>query len=193
MMERFKLYLDEGIVSSVAAFTFIKKLTTSFENWEEFKNGIIDKDGKIINRTKKIPIFNGIARKIKILFQRFVPNKKYLALLLTMYLLKKESVSDPLENLVKEELDQKLTLEEKVVLIDILTEITTSKDAGDYPKPFFVGNTRIFISSAHIFNNVNPDTALPLTQDEMDKLGYDVYKDYPNCKDWKGFLKKLIE
>ena len=139
MMERFKLYLDEGIVSSVAAFTFIKKLTTSFENWEEFKNGIIDKDGKIINRTKKIPIFNGIARKIKILFQRFVPNKKYLALLLTMYLLKKESVSDPLENLVKEELDQKLTLEEKVVLIDILTEITTSKDAGDYPKPFFVG------------------------------------------------------
>lgn len=137
-MIKFKSYLDEGVVSSIAAVVFIKKLTTSFENWDEFKKGIIDKDGKILKG--KLSIFNNIARKIKRLFHRFVPNKKYLLLLISMYLLKKEDITDPLEELVKDELDQYLTVEEKVKLIDILNEVSnTTKSVGAFSEKFFVG------------------------------------------------------
>lgn len=137
-MKSFKSYLDEGIVSSVAAFGFVKKLSTSFEKWDEFKNGIIDKDGRVINKTKKISIFNDIARKIRILFLKFVPNKKYFALLVAMYLIRKEDVSDPLEDLVKEELDNRLSEEEKFTLIDILNEVSNaSKSVGNSPKKYF--------------------------------------------------------
>ena len=123
VLEGFKNYINEGTISTIAAFSFIKLLSTSFENWKVFKDGLIDVEGKIIKKTPKLPIFTNIARKIKILFQRFVPNKKYLAVLIAMYLLKKEEVMDDYEQIVKEELDKSLTEEESQKLIKILAEV----------------------------------------------------------------------
>lgn len=140
-MEKFKYLFNEGIVSSVAAFSFIKKLTTPFNKWELFKNGTIDEEGKFLKKNIKIPVFDGIARKIKRLFHKFLPGKKkYIALLLAMYLLKKEDIADPIEEIVKEELDNQLSENEKNILMNLLNEISnTTKGVGEYSPKFFVG------------------------------------------------------
>lgn len=122
-MKNFKGFLNEGAVSTIIAFGFVKLLSTNFEDWKAFKTGIIDKDGKILKNTPKLSIFDNIARKIKILFHKFVPNKKYLAILIAMYLLKKEEVIGDYEKIVKEELDRALTEEEAESLIKILNEV----------------------------------------------------------------------
>lgn len=140
-MDSFKTHLNEGVVSALVAVSFITKLTTSFEKWDAFKKGIIDKNGKIIKKNTKLPIFDNIARKIKILFHKFLPGKKkYIALLLSMYLIKTEDVDDPYNNLIKEELDHQLTDKEKNSLMGILNEVTnTSKGVGKYSGKFFIG------------------------------------------------------
>ncbi len=136
---KFKTYVNEGVVSTVVAYDFVKKLSTNFEDWKEFKDGIIDADGKIIKSSKKkMPPFQNIARKIKLLFHKFVPNKKYLALLLAMYLLKEDI--DEMENIVKEQLEKDLTPKEKKLLIKVLMEVTsTDKGVGEYSEKLFVG------------------------------------------------------
>lgn len=122
-MKKFKVFLNEGAISTIAAFSFIKLLSTSFESWQAFKSGLIDEKGKILKKSPKLPIFTNIARKIKVLFEKFVPNRKYLAVLIAMYLLKKEDVVDEYELLIKEELDRSLTDEETKSLIKILNEV----------------------------------------------------------------------
>lgn len=139
---KFKTYINEGLVSGIVAIKFIKLLTSNFEKWDLFKSGGIDEDGKIIDKKIKIDTFENIARKIKILFNKFVPNKKYLTLLLAMYLLKKEDIihPDPVENLLKEQLDNNLSEDEKQLLIKLLKEVTsTSAGVGKYDEKIFVG------------------------------------------------------
>lgn len=145
MDKTFKEYINEGVVSVVAAISFTKLLTTPFEKWKSCKMGLIDNKGKILRKPKtseekkQFGVFENIARKIKILFHKFVPDKKYLSLLFAMYLLKKESVNS-LENILKEELNQKLTNDENKILISILYEISnSSKSVGDGKEIFFVG------------------------------------------------------
>lgn len=125
-MDKFKEFLNEGAITTIAAIGFVKLLSTNFENWESFKSGIIDKDGKILKKSPKLPVFTNIARKIKVLFQKFVPNKKYMAMLIAIYLLKKEEVLDGYEEIIKIELEKTLTEDEIKKLVKILCEVELS-------------------------------------------------------------------
>ena len=116
-------YYNEGIVSTVAVAGFVKMLITDFSKWKEFKSGLIDVDGKLIKTIPKISAFKNIARKIKILFKRFVPSKGYLAMLLTIYFLKNEDVISEYDQIIKDELEKSLTEEEKDLLVKVLKEL----------------------------------------------------------------------
>ena len=144
-MERFKNYLNEGVVTAVIAYKFTTMIATPFDKWKTYKSGMIDIKGKILRKAntpeekKQTGTFWNIARKIKILFNKFVPNKKYLALLLGIYLMKKEN-TDQFENMLKEQLDKDLSENEQIALIGVLTEISkASTSVGDYKEKFFVG------------------------------------------------------
>ena len=143
-MTTFKSYLNEGVVTTVLAYKFTTMIATPFDKWKAYKSGMIDIKGKKLRKAKtqeeknQTGAFWNIARKIKILFNKFVPNKKYLALLLAMYLMKKESI-DPYESVVKEQLDKNLTNVEQTMLINILNEISKSTSGFVEQEKFFVG------------------------------------------------------
>jgi hypothetical protein len=144
-MSSFKNYLNEGVVTALIAYSFTSRIATPFDKWKAYKSGMIDVNGKILRKAqtpeekKQTGTFWNIARKIKILFNKFVPNKKYLALLLGMYLLKKEN-NDQYENMIKEQLDKDLSKNEHNALIGVLNEISkSSTGVGDYKEKFFVG------------------------------------------------------
>lgn len=50
MSTKHKIFLSEGAVDFVVLYSFLKKLTTPFEQWDAYKLGIIDDEGKVLRK-----------------------------------------------------------------------------------------------------------------------------------------------
>ena len=54
-MENFKEYLSESrAIDLFVAYRFLRILTTTWEDQEAFKHGIIDKDGKLLRKANTL-------------------------------------------------------------------------------------------------------------------------------------------
>lgn len=103
-------------LSKLQAYNFGILLSKPFKDWQEYKNGIIDEEGKIL-QTGKINTFENLIRKIKRLLNKFVPDGSFFQTLISLYLLK-ESAND--NNELKEEIEKVLTDKEQELLYKIL-------------------------------------------------------------------------
>lgn len=119
-----------GAFSKLMAITFATLLAKPFKNWKAFKLGLINekgdkiKEAKTPEEKKALAGIKDFVRKLKRLLIKVLPDSRLLGFLITLYLLKKESISEE-ENEIKEEIDNVLTKRE---LNDMLNYLNICKN-----------------------------------------------------------------
>lgn len=95
--------MAKGVLDLGAVYMFLKRLVTPFEEWEAFKTGLIDADGKVIvQRSKRTPAqenswgyFDRLVANLKKLLGKLPGGKTRLASFAAALLLLKENDLDP--------------------------------------------------------------------------------------------------
>jgi len=92
--------LTEGAVDFLVLYSFLKKLTTPFTEWEAFKLGIIDEDGKVLRKRATLTepkekgaftLFDILVLNIKKIIERLPNGKSKLATFIAgLFLMKEE-------------------------------------------------------------------------------------------------------
>ena len=131
--------LTESLADTVIVYLIIKKLSTPFEEWEAYKEGIIDRNGKKIKEPKTFKerkawtFFDRFIANLKRIMQKFVGKSRFAAIATAAVLLKDNftPIAGPLlteEN--AEELTSANQLEIKRVLntLDDLPKLSSSID-----------------------------------------------------------------
>lgn len=112
-----------GAFSKIMAFTFATLLAKPFKSWKAFKMGLIDEKGNKIKEPKtpnekdSLSGIKDFVRKVKRLLIKVVPDSRLLGFLITLFLLKKESVEI---SEARQILDDNLTKKEINDMVDIL-------------------------------------------------------------------------
>lgn len=92
-------FLTEGVVDILVLYTFLKKLTTPFEDWDAFKLGIIDADGKVLRKRATLTslkekaaftLLDVLVMNIKKIIERLPNGKSRLATFIAGLFLMKE-------------------------------------------------------------------------------------------------------
>lgn len=130
---KFSELLQEGAMSRITttymAYRFGKLLKKDFTDWEAYKFGLIDEEGKIIKKpTSKeekntLGTIETLARKIKKTLLKYVGNRKVMFTVMALYLMKRESVDVKIE----EALNATLTESEIASTIELLKIIEEEK------------------------------------------------------------------
>ena len=88
------MLINESISDSIVVYLILKKLMKPFKEWEAYKHGIIDKDGKKLKKPltsaekKSWTMLDRFVARLKWVMQKFVGKSKMAAALTTAYLLK---------------------------------------------------------------------------------------------------------
>jgi len=122
--------LTEKLTSTIVIYMILKRLLTKWENWEAYKNGIIDKNGKRIRkpRTSKeresFDILDRFCWSIKRLLTKFIGDSKFVYLFSTAYLMKEELSTIVITNFdkYKEELSS-FTATQQQQIFNVLKEM----------------------------------------------------------------------
>jgi len=93
----------KGVVDLATIYMFLKRLVTPFEQWDAYKTGLIDKDGKVIvdkaNRTpeqdKSFGYFDRLVANLKKLLGKIPGGKTRIASFAAALLLLREKNIDP--------------------------------------------------------------------------------------------------
>lgn len=87
-----------GLIDAALAYTFIKKLTLPFEQWDAYKQGIIDAEGNfLVKGSKKLSAFDHLILKLKRIIMGFPGGKSRIATIAAAMLLMKEDTTENLE------------------------------------------------------------------------------------------------
>jgi len=95
--------MAKGVVDLAAIYLFLKRLVTPFDQWDAYKTGLIDKDGKVIvdkaNRTpeqeKSFGYFDRLVANLKKLLGKVPGGKTRIASFAAALLLLREKNLDP--------------------------------------------------------------------------------------------------
>lgn len=95
--------MAKGVVDLAAIYMFLKRLVTPFEQWDAYKTGLIDKDGKVIvdkaDRTpeqiKSFGYFDRLVANLKKLLGKVPGGKTRIASFAAALLLLREKNIDP--------------------------------------------------------------------------------------------------
>lgn len=92
------------ITNTLFVKRFLELLITPFTNWQQYKNGVIDAQGQVLvshadfKKAFSDPLFK-IVRKLKMLLIRFgIKDNKSALSLISLYLLKEDTLSNTLSN-----------------------------------------------------------------------------------------------
>ena len=95
--------MAKGVFDIAAVYMFLKRLVTPFEEWEAFKTGVIDADGKVITSKKDRTgeqdrswgYFDRLVGNLKKLLNKIPGGKSRLGTFAAALLLIKEQELDP--------------------------------------------------------------------------------------------------
>lgn len=102
-MNTHKTLLTEGAVDFVVLYSFLKKLTTPFEQWDAYKLGIIDDEGKVLRKRvtltepeekRAFSLFDILILNIKKMIHKLPGGKSRLATFIAGLFLIKEQRND---------------------------------------------------------------------------------------------------
>jgi len=119
--------LEESVLNMVGTFyiyKIIKQLILPYNKWEAFKDGAIDKDGKIIDKTVDMSFYDKVLLSIKKILSKFM-NKKTLSLMLILKYIT-ENVQDRVQD--KEYIPFLLEMIENRYFKDVKDDIITEAD-----------------------------------------------------------------
>jgi len=93
----------KGVVDLAAIYMFLKRLVTPFEQWDAYKTGLIDKDGKVIvdkadrtpEQNKSFGYFDRLVANLKKLLGKLPGGKTRIASFAAALLLLREKNLDP--------------------------------------------------------------------------------------------------
>lgn len=108
--------------NKLKAYEFAIKLSRSFEKWDAFELGLIDKDGELIKRPKtkeekdSLDTFDNLIRKVKRLLLKYIPGKNLFSFIISAYLLKQEGIINGNNNVI-DEINEILSDDEQACLI----------------------------------------------------------------------------
>jgi hypothetical protein len=112
--------------SKLMAVTFATLLSKPFKDWKAFELGLIDEKGNLLRNPENRPERDSLAgvkdlvRKIKRLMVKVIPDSRLLGLLVTAYLLKKESVDNIDLTEIKDLIEKELTESEFNAMISYI-------------------------------------------------------------------------
>jgi hypothetical protein len=95
--------MAKGVFDIAAIYMFLKRLVTPFEQWDAYKTGLIDKDGKVIvpknertqEQNKSYGYFDRLVANLKKLMAKIPGGKTRIASFAAALLLLKEKNLDP--------------------------------------------------------------------------------------------------
>jgi len=155
-----------SVVDAFGAYLFVKHLAKPFEEWEAFKLGLIDKNGKRLRKAKSDPekksmsLFHNLVRNLKKVLQKLPFGKSKLASLGAALFLLREEHNVEYDRLISEL---------NTVLPEMLSESyeSTELECGYYA-----------LNENHILYNEFKNTTLILKEDKpFDTFnGIDFYK-----------------
>lgn len=95
--------MAKGVVDLAAIYMFLKRLVTPFEQWDAYKTGLIDKDGKVIvdkadrtpEQNKSFGYFDRLVANLKKLLGKVPGGKSRIASFAAALLLLREKNIDP--------------------------------------------------------------------------------------------------
>ena len=89
-----KYMITEGLADTVMVYLIIKKLSTPFTEWEAYKKGLIDENGKKIktavtfDERKSWTVFDRFIANLKKIMSKFVGKSRFAAIATSAYLLR---------------------------------------------------------------------------------------------------------
>jgi len=95
--------MAKGVVDLAAIYMFLKRLVTPFDQWDAYKTGLIDKDGKVIvdkadrtpEQNKSFGYFDRLVANLKKLLGKIPGGKTRIASFAAALLLLREKNIDP--------------------------------------------------------------------------------------------------
>ena len=95
--------MAKGVIDLAAIYMFLKRLVTPFEQWDAYKTGLIDKDGKVIvdkadrtpEQNKSFGYFDRLVANLKKLLGKVPGGKSRIASFAAALLLLREKNIDP--------------------------------------------------------------------------------------------------
>jgi hypothetical protein len=95
--------MAKGVIDLAAIYMFLKRLVTPFEQWDAYKTGLIDKDGKVIvdkadrtpEQNKSFGYFDRLVANLKKLLGKIPGGKTRIASFAAALLLLREKNIDP--------------------------------------------------------------------------------------------------
>jgi len=142
--------MAKGVVDLAAIYMFLKRLVTPFEQWDAYKTGLIDKDGKVIvdkadrtpEQNKSFGYFDRLVANLKKLLGKVPGGKSRIASFAAALLLLREKNIDPddieyLEECLQHYMKEADMLVEEGVMAGTPTNNTTmGPGMGDDPQAF---------------------------------------------------------
>lgn len=142
--------MAKGVIDLAAIYMFLKRLVTPFEQWDAYKTGLIDKDGKVIvdkadrtpEQNKSFGYFDRLVANLKKLLGKIPGGKTRIASFAAALLLLREKNLDPddveyLEECLQHYMQEAEMLVEEGVMAGTPTNNTTmGPGMGDDPQAF---------------------------------------------------------
>lgn len=129
--------LTENMVNTVALYMILKKIMAPFEDWDAYKLGIIDKDGKKLKEpknSKELAAWDLLTKFVwnfKKTIMKFVGKSKFATFLSAAYLLKDSLslfyIQQNCKNL-NESLLQDMTFAKQSVLVSLIRSLPENKE-----------------------------------------------------------------
>lgn len=139
--------LTESLADTVIVYLIIKKLAMPFEEWDAYKEGIIDHNGKKIKEPKTFKerktwtFFDRFIANLKRIMQKFVGKSKFAAIATAVVLLK-DSLVPVVGDLITEENTEHLTGAKQLDIkriVDALAELPKlPSDIDDMKLEFYI-------------------------------------------------------
>jgi len=133
-----KYLITEGLADTVMVYLIIKKLSTPFTEWEAYKKGIIDENGKKIKtpitaeERRAWTVFDRFVANLKKIMSKFVGKSKFAAIATSAYLLRDSQSALFKNNLLtesQEEID--LTANMQLKIKQLMNETKIETYSGD--------------------------------------------------------------
>lgn len=138
--------MAKGVVDLAAIYMFLKRLVTPFDQWDAYKTGLIDKDGKVIvdkaDRTpeqdKSFGYFDRLVANLKKLLGKIPGGKTRIASFAAALLLLREKNLDPDDVEYLEECLQHYMKEAEMLTEEGMPTVNTTMGPGmgDDPQVF---------------------------------------------------------
>jgi len=121
--------IKESLADTVMVYIIIKKLSKPFEEWEAFKIGLIDKDGKKLRTAitfkerKTWTVFDRFIANLKKIMSKFVGKSRFAAIATSAYMLRDSQTILLDKNLLFEHQDIDMSVNTQLQIKQLMNEV----------------------------------------------------------------------